>query len=389
MIRKCFLCNSNKVETIVIQTWDLPGLDSQEIGFSICPECGLILQSPSLDCIDMNKYYTETATYINPGRKGKPTLNKQKDVERLIKTTIEVVGKIPNSAFQVGCSDGYTLSKFHNAGIPFVEGIDPSFASHKLSQELYNIQTIVGTFEEFTPKRQYDLVILTHVLEHLYDPTKIMNKCFNMQENGNWALIEVPLFERIDKFPPGLLSLEHLNYFSESTLLRLLYLTGYVPYLIGKLFYNNEYPVITVVARKEKSKSIELMSDYNRANSLLINYCEKNGVGWKRIELKVKKQLKKGTFCYVWGAGIHTSQLFAFTDLNKYLIVKGLLDSSPTKWGKQFGDLKCYSPDTVDLKAGDTIIISSYASEKEIYESLEKYRRIGVTIIRLYGGIME
>ena len=71
------------------------------------------------------------------------------------------------------------------------------------------------------------------------------------------------------------------------------------------------------------------------------------------------------------------------------LIVKGLLDSSPTKWGKQFGDLKCYSPDTVDLKAGDTIIISSYASEKEIYESLEKYRRIGVTIIRLYGGIME
>ncbi len=386
MDRQCFMCNV-EAKSIVTQTWNLPGINSKkEIGFSICPECGLILQSPSLDYTDMNKYYTETATYINPGRSGKPTLSKQKDVERLIKTIIEVVGKIPNYAFQVGCSNSYTLSKFHNAGIPFVEGIDPSFASHKLSQELYNIQTIVGTFEEFTPKRQYDLLILTHVLEHLYDPTKIMNKCFSMQENGNWVLIEVPLFERADKFPPGLLTLEHLNYFSESTLLRLLYLTGYVPYLVEKLFYNNEYPVITVVARKEKAKSIELISDYNRANSLLTNYCEKNGMGWKKIELKVKKQLKKRTPVYIWGAGIHTSQLFAFTDLMEYLSIKGLLDSSPTKWGKQFGDLKCYSADTVNLKAGDVIIISSYASEEEIYQNLEKYRRKGVITLRLYGG---
>ena len=98
MNRICFLCNK-WVKTIIVQKWDLPGLDSKEIGFSICPSCGLILQSPSLDCVDMNKYYNDTATYINPGKSGKPTLNKQKDVERLIKTTIEVVGKIPHSAY--------------------------------------------------------------------------------------------------------------------------------------------------------------------------------------------------------------------------------------------------------------------------------------------------
>ena len=81
MKRKCFLCNS-EVKTIVKQIWDLPGLKSQEIGFSICSFCGLILQSPSLSRKDMNKYYAETATYINPGSGGKPTLNKEKDVER-------------------------------------------------------------------------------------------------------------------------------------------------------------------------------------------------------------------------------------------------------------------------------------------------------------------
>ena len=86
MNRQCFMCNV-EAKSIVTQTWNLPGINSKkEIGFSICPECGLILQSPSLDYTDMNKYYTETATYINPGRSGKPTLSKQKDVERLIKT---------------------------------------------------------------------------------------------------------------------------------------------------------------------------------------------------------------------------------------------------------------------------------------------------------------
>ena len=293
---------------------------------------------------------------------------------------------MPNSAFQIGCSDGYTLSRFRKAGVRLVEGIDPSFTAHKLAQELNNVETIVGTFEEFTPKRRYDLLILTHILEHLYDPVEVMNKCSSMQKNGGWALIEVPLFERIDKFPPGLLTLEHLNYFSESTLLQLLYLTGYLPYLIEKRFYGNEYPVITVMARKEISKHIELTSDFNRSSSLLRDYLQKEISQWKKIELGVTKQIKKGTVVYVWGAGIHTSQLFAFTDLKKYLSIKGLIDSSPTKWGKQFGDLKCHAPDTVDLKAGDTIIVSSYASENEIYESLEKYRRKGVTVVRLHGG---
>lgn len=388
MKRKCFLCK-NKVKTIVIQKWDLPGLDSQEIGFSICPECGLILQSPSLNHKEMNKYYAQTATYINPGRSGKPTLNKEKDVKRLINIAIQVIGNIPHSVFQIGCSDGYTLSRFRKAGVHHVEGIDPSFASHKLTQKFYGMETMVGTFEEFTPKHQYDLVILTHVLEHIYNPMEVMNKCFSMQKNGDWVLIEVPLFERADKFPPGLLTLEHLNYFSEPTLLRLLYLAGYVPYLIEKLFYNNIYPVITVTARKEisKYKYVEWTSDFSRAHALLVSYLKGDSAKWKDIELKVKKQLQEGASVYVWGAGIHTSQLFTFTDLRKYLSIKGLLDSSPTKWGKQFGDLKCYSPDSMDLKVGDTIIISSYASEDEIYESLKKYCRKGIVVVKLYGEI--
>jgi len=332
----------------------------------------------------MNKYYGEIATYINPGRQGKPNPNKKKGLKRLIETVNDIIGKLPRSAFQVGCSDGYTLHAFQKAGVHITDGIDPGLESHKLAKDLYNIETEIGTFENYIPSHKFELIILTHVLEHLYNPLVTMQKCSSMQKNGGWVLIEVPLFERSDKFPPGLLTFEHVNYFSESTLYRLLHLAGYVPYMIQKSFYNNEYPVVTIIARKEDCAGIELSSDYDRAHDILTSYSEKDKASWKRIELKLKQKTEYGTAVYIWGAGIHTSQLLANTDLKNYLQIKGLLDSSPTKWGNNLGSIICYSPDNVSLKKGDLILISSYASEQEIYDCLEEYRKKGVIVQRLY-----
>lgn len=383
MKRKCFLCH-NDVKTHIKQIWDLPGLDSREIGFSICPECGLVLQSPSVNPFEMEKYYTDTAVYQNPGRKGKPSSSKIGGVERLIQSVLVSIGKMPNSVFQVGCSDGYTLSEFRKAGAFSVAGIDPSLHSNKAAQKLYGIETTVGKFEEFDSNCQYKLIILTHVLEHLYNPKHAIVKCFSMQKSGDWVLIEAPLLERIDRFPPGYFSFEHLNYFSESTLLRLLSKTGYVPYFINKLYNVDDYPVITILARKEEVENIEVSSDFDRANSLLMDYLKHETLQWRKIEQRIKKRLRKGIETYIWGAGIHTSQLLANTDLKSYLQIKGLLDSSLTKWGKNLGNMICYSPDNVDIKKGDVILISSYASEQEIYDCLEECRKKGVIVQRLY-----
>ena len=116
----------------------------------------------------------------------------------------------------------------------------------------------------------------------------------------------------------------------------------------------------------------------------MTSYSERDKTSWKRIELKLKQKIKYGTAVYIWGAGIHTSQLLANTDLKSYLQIKGLLDSSPTKWGKNLGNMICYSPDNVDIKKGDVILISSYASEQEIYDCLEECRKKGVIVQRLY-----
>ncbi len=106
---------------------------------------------------------------------------------------------------------------------------------------------------------------------------------------------------------------------------------------------------------------------------------------WQQIENSLKSQLSENTSCYIWGAGIHTTQLFANTDLEQYLSIEGLLDSSQTKWGAKIGKLKCFNPAEVQLQNKKTIIISSYASEKQIYRQLRKQYPEPVKIVTLYS----
>lgn len=383
MKRDCFFCNVG-VKTFTSHLWSLPGIEAVEIGFAICHGCGMIIQSPAVDPAVLANYYKETAVYNNPGRAGLPDHDKVVGVGRQVRFIKEIVGSVPQSVFQVGCSDGYTLSMMRDAGAELLDGVDPSVASNELASSRYNLKTTIGTFEEFTPERKYELMLMTHVLEHLYDPVEAIKKASSMQDDDGWVFIEVPLLEKVESLPPGYFTFEHLNYFSESTLLRLLDCAGYVPHFIEKLFGVYDYPAIIVIARKEKVKRITPLSDVDRPREFVNDYLSRDNSAMKAIEARVKRRLKQGTEVYIWGAGVHTTQIFARTDLKGYLKVRGLLDSSPERWGKYLGDLMCFNSGELDLGEGDTIIISSYASEQEIYDALTPLRERGVDVVRLY-----
>ena len=103
----------------------------------------------------------------------------------------------------------------------------------------------------------------------------------------------------------------------------------------------------------------------------------------QKLEKKILSQLPENKSIYIYGAGIHTTQLLANTKINSYCDIIGLFDSSSTKWGKKIGEFECFNIDDVSLGVDDSILISSFAYEEEIYDFLTK--NFNNNIVRIYG----
>lgn len=371
MKRNSFLRNERLEYLIEKKTWGVPGIGAQNIGFKIGQKSGLILQSPSPTPAVIAKYYRHIATYNNPFRNDTPSKNKVNGVTRQIALCKETIGVMPTNIFQVGCSDGYTLHRFNKAGATHVAGVDPSEACKKVAYSLYKLDTIIGSFEEIKIKKHFDLMIFTHVLEHLYDPLKSLKKSASLQNENGYLLVEVPLFERERLFPPGYFTFEHLNYFSEGTLLELLSKAGYSPQFIGKYFYNENYPVVTVIAKKDSNVLYHQAADYFKNKKEFGGYIKKEAKTWKKKKSKILNEIKKTDKVFIYGCGIHTTQLLAFTSLKDEIKIEGLLDSNPSKWGTNIDGIICKNIKDIEITKDTAIIISSYASQEEIYSSLK------------------
>ena len=382
MQRKSFL-RTEHLECLINQkSWGLPGIGTQSIGFKIGKKSGIILQSPSPTPKVLANYYRHIATYNNPHRNNTPSKQKVNGVARQIALCKETIGLIPKKIFQVGCSDGYTLYRFKKAGATQVIGVDPSEACKKVAHSLYKINTIIGSFEEIKIKKYFDLIIFTHVLEHLYDPLRSLKKSASLQNENGFLLIEVPLFEKEYLFPAGYFTFEHLNYFSEGTLLELLSKAGYSPQFVGKYFYNENYPVITVIAKKDTNIPHHESEDYCKNKKEFKNYIKKEAKIWEKIRVKILSGIKKTDKVLIYGCGIHTTQLLVATGIKNELKIDGLLDSNPSKWGTDIEGIICKNIKDVAITKDTAIIISSYASQEEIYSSLK--RTYKCRLLRLY-----
>ena len=387
MIRNCFMCQSD-LEVLFSSTWMLPGLPAAEIGFSICPGCGSVSQSPTVPFDDMMTYYDSIAVYTNPGRAEKPSETKVRDLDEQIPFVQRAMGHLPQSALQIGSSDGYTLYRFREAGVPRVLGVEPGKASVDIAKRLYNVDCVCGGVEDFQSDASFDLIIMTHVLEHLYDPGAALQKCRQIQsrDEESFLFVEVPLLGLPDSLFPGFFAFEHINYYTRNNLLRAITEAGYWPVSVLEHYTSNMSPVIGIVASTKPQQHFgATINEYQRNKDIVTAYRTQETRYWQRCVDALQNELSNAQHIYLWGAGIHTSQLVANTDLIIKYQIHGLTDGSSLKWGLQQGDWICRRPDDIDWQDGDRLIISSYASEKEIYDALGWLRQKGVVTLRLHN----
>jgi len=388
MSRNCVVCNNNKHEVLSIEELNVVGIGDISIGVSICKKCGCVLQDPIVPQKKMNAYYSQFSNYTNVGNDYSPSNEKINLITQQVKFCLKNLPEIPNiekNLFQVGCSNGFTLSIFKNNGWD-VTGIDPSSLCAKLAKKNYEIEIFTGFFENLMNLKKYKLFVITHVLEHLYLPKETLQKIYHHTLDGGYLFVEIPCFKDADKFPNGYFSFEHIQFFSENLISDLLNQTGFD--ILAKRHIFHEYPIISLVCKKRNSVSKSYISnstEYENNYSLVLNHLMKENQTWSKIKSELHSKLNSKDRIFLWGAGIHTSKLFFHTKLLDSFKITRIIDNDPQKHGLKFLNIEISDPQKIDFKKGDQIIISSYSSENEIFDSIKNLVSKGVTIFKLYN----
>jgi 2-polyprenyl-3-methyl-5-hydroxy-6-metoxy-1,4-benzoquinol methylase len=144
-----------------------------------------------------------------------------------------------NSIIEFGCADGTNLSFFSDElNIPHdqIFGVDICSSIENSNKFKFFHQSA----EEFLAQdnNSYDLILLSDVLEHIYNPWKILTQIKSKLTTNGCILVSVPNLQNLNYLnavnsgefnytPNGLFDETHIRFFSIKTLTRYLHELGY------------------------------------------------------------------------------------------------------------------------------------------------------------------
>lgn len=171
----------------------------------ICDDCetAVISPLPAGDEIatfyDLDKYYTQGESHMAP-------VAENMFDKMLIKlawwgdrpapfVVSDMVADLPDGASMVdlGCGDGALMGDFADNGVKAV-GIDPDPLAQKVAEKR-GMDVLIGTAEDLPDEiksRDFDLVTMTHSLEHVVNPALALKNAYGLLKKGGHAYIEVP-----------------------------------------------------------------------------------------------------------------------------------------------------------------------------------------------------
>lgn len=151
-----------------------------------------------------------------------------------------------SSLVEFGCADGTNLKYFAaelNIEIANRVGVDVCKSIQEVYDGMEFHHSTVEQFLEFE-ERGFDVVLLSDVLEHLYNPWRILEKTKKIMTKGGVLLLSVPNIENLNYLAAvangnffyastGLMDETHIRFFSMATLEKYLCNLGFVIFSKG------------------------------------------------------------------------------------------------------------------------------------------------------------
>jgi len=260
----CCICGGNNFETLSEK--DRYGLYLPVV---ICKDCGLIQTNPRMKQESYNQFYDFEYTKLYKGEI--PTKEFFKDqyyhgkrIYHYLESNLGI--KINNlRILEVGTGAGGILQYFKEKGNK-VYGCDLGSEYIDFGREKYGLNLFIGTIDDIKESLHFDIIIYSHVLEHLLNPIDELIKLKSIVGKDSYIYIEVPsvkYFTRSYKMDfLSTIHIAHIYYFTLTTLKNLLEKADY------DLVAGDEY-IYSIFKSSNRDKEYKLKNDYYNTISFL------------------------------------------------------------------------------------------------------------------------
>jgi len=392
----CRICRAETLDEVRLQRGFRILAFGREIPFDIrtqlCAHCGVAQTDPQPDAELLARFYESQerdAFVAGEGAARIPGEGSRRDQARHLEREL---GSLRNlRVLEIGCYDGFLLHLLAQRGAR-ATGIEPSSRAAELARERHALDVRTGLFEDAElPREGFDLIVLSHVLEHMADPRGALERCRELAAPGGAIFIEVPnvLAPRVES-AVDFFTFDHLFNFAPATLAPLLRACGFEPCAVDADF---PFPAFRMLATASEPAAAALAAPNACAGSVreaIRCYASQRDAFVAHLRSRVDGAIAgwrtKRFRVAIYGAGYHTECLLDATALRTADVV-ALVDGNPAKQGTRVLGLPVVSPQELAALRPDAVVISSYDFQDEMVATLRAVGLGDVPTLTFYDRI--
>jgi len=263
---------------------------------------------------------------------------------------------------EIGCGRGAILAKLKDAGYTNLYGVEPAPGCVQFVREHYGIEVLAGTAACIPFDTKFDMIISTHVLEHLVNLQEAVGSISCQLTDDGVVYIEVPDLEGYDSqqevSPWDYITFyEHINHFTVLSLRGLFkqHRLSMIDWGRKTLAEGSRLPLPALYGVFRKNGSEECVSmptkpfDINRVYHWL-NTCRYHK------ENELEKLAGSKAPVYIWGINLPIQKMLCMSPLQRCNI-SGLLDRDPAKQKNTINGMRIQSPEVLKSVAADAVVV--------------------------------
>jgi SAM-dependent methyltransferase len=382
-LRNCPVCDCNNVQIIDTQAFTLPKGHPLEAGYNIvvCRACGFAYANIEAVQEDFDYYYREFSKYEDNSTStgGGGSIEDSVRLEQTAKGISEFVNNKTARIVDIGCANGGLLACLEKLGFSNLVGVDPSPACVSYISSHLEIEAHVGSIFSLPKLGHFDLVVLSHVLEHIIHLKETVHILKEVLCEKGKIYAEVPDATRFHLFnyaPFQEFNSEHINYFSKQSLINSIENGGFLCKTSGSKTFETTpgffCPAIFGLFEKQTfDKSGIIEKDVDLCGQLQV-YIEESRKELTRIDSIINSTILRlsNSEIIVWGTGQLAMKLLSQTSLCKAKIA-AFVDGNPINQGKTLLGYPIVSPEKI-VSSGLPIVITSILHEAAIFDTIRK-----------------